>query len=166
MKTIQIHVSISPVGSHDNGRSVGVRIPLISPDSGNPRTKNELVEAAIERACHKIYGKQTFWWADNGLRGYGQVMRPNKNGGSDAVAYRARIDVSIPDLPAEHIADLEQFEQEMRDINDQSQRDYQVGVSAGHNGEPCPKCDDPRGDVERGWLHGNRDYRDSLTREF
>lgn len=167
MKTIKINVSINPVSSRDTtGGSTDVRVNLVSPDNGNPRTKNELVDAAIERACHKLFGANTFWWADSGLRGYGQVMRPCKSGGSDAVTYRAGIDVSVPDLPASHTEALNAYHEKMREIYAQAARNYQTGLDAGRNGEPPPKCDDLYGDVDRGWAHGKSDYQDSLTREF
>jgi len=130
-KSITITVSISPVGSRNtSGGTVRVRVPLTDPDSGEARDAGELETAAIALGCKKLYGRDTFWWADSGLAGYGQVMRPCKTGGSDAVTYRARLDVDVPDIPASHLHELEARDARWQDYQAECQRDYAAGYDA------------------------------------
>lgn len=165
-KTILISVSINPVSSKDTrGGSVDVRIPLIDPDNGNPRDDGELINAAIARACHKLFGKSTFWWADSGLRGYGQVMRPCKTGGSDAVTYRAAITVSVPELPEEHQAALDAHHKQMREADEEDQREQRRGWDAGYKGEKTSGYTTIA--FDRGYRNGMQDaeYEQQQSRE-
>ena len=156
MNTITIPVSISPVSSRDeSGGTVRCRVPLTCPDSGDPRTLRELRAAAIERAVQRLYGRGCFWWADSGLRGYGQVMRPCRTGGSSAVTYRASLDVDMPTLPAAHIAALEARAEEERALYEQMERDYQAGLADGRSGgAPGRTRSDATFDYERGYRDG------------
>jgi len=134
--TITISVSITPVSSRDtSGGTVSVRIPLVDPDSGEARNLAELRAAAVKRACERLYGRTTFWWADSGLPGYGQVMRPCKTGGSDAVTYRAStyrasLDVEIPQLPEEHLAALRQRATRLDEYYQQCEADRRAGYAS------------------------------------
>lgn len=130
-KSLTATVSIFPVGSRDtSGGTVRVRVPLTDPDNGEARDAGELETAAIALGCKKLYGRTTFWWADSGLAGYGQVMRPCKTGGSDAVTYRARLDVEVPDLPASHLEELAARDARWADYQEECQRDYAAGFDA------------------------------------
>lgn len=130
MKTLKITVSIRPISPRDSsGGTVSLRISPLD-DSGYLRSRSELREAAINRACQKLYGRAAYWWPDSGLAGYGQVMRPSKFGGSDAITYRARLDVDVPELPAEHLAQLKREHDEITalmqdDFNERAQREDQ-----------------------------------------
>ena len=148
--TITIGVSISPVSASDNrGGTVNVRIPLVDPETGEPRTRAELYVAAVKRACTRVYGRTAFWWADNGLPGYGQVMRPCNTGGSDAITYRARLDVEIPPLPDHHRAALAEraarYDAETREM----EADRAAGYAAYREGARCPR--DRNFYFEDGW---------------
>ena len=55
---------------------------------------DETDESRIDRAIEKMYGKNCFWWADNGLPGYGQVCRPIGNNTNDCLTKRVRLDVT------------------------------------------------------------------------
>lgn len=139
-KTILVTVGIVPVSERDtSGGTVRVRIPLIDPDNGEPRDQREIETAAIRRACEKLYGRGTFWWPDSGLPGYGQVMRPCKLGGSDAVTYRASLDVEIPELPESHLAALAQRAAEWEAMLEQERRDREAGYAAYKPGDREPR---------------------------
>ena len=99
MKRIKINVQITPNNDREKHCDTNVLIPLTDPYTGEERTRAELVEAAIEKAVQKTYGRNAFWWADNGLKGYGQVMRDTGNNCSSCITYRAAIDVSMPTIP-------------------------------------------------------------------
>ena len=50
---------------------------------------------ALDRAIHKIYGKDCFWWADSGLPWYyGQVCRPVGINSNTCVTSRVRADIT------------------------------------------------------------------------
>lgn len=154
--TITITVSINPVSSRDSsGGTVRVRVPLLDPDNGEARDEGELETAAIARGCEKIYGRNTFWWADSGLPGYGQVMRPCKSGGSSAVTYRARLDVEMPSLPASHQRALTLRSAEWQEYLKQLDRDYAAGYAAYAPGARLP--DDWSFDFRRGWEEARQD---------
>lgn len=156
MNTITITVSISPVSSRDeSGGTVRCRIPLTCPESGEPRTAAELRAAAIERAVQRLYGHRCFWWADSGLRGYGQVMRPCRTGGSSAVTYRASLDVDMPRLPAAHVAALEARAAQERALYEEMDRNYQAGLTDGRSGGAPDRARWDAGfDYERGYRDG------------
>lgn len=58
----------------------------------NPRRAGELI--ALERGVKKLYGRHATWIPDNGLPGFGQVMRwDDKLHAYNAITYRVRLDV-------------------------------------------------------------------------
>ena len=158
MKTVAISVSINPCSSRDNsGGTVTVRIPLIDPVNGEPRDRGDLYEAAVERACKRLYGAGAFWWSDSGLPGYGQVMRPCKSGGSDAVTYRAHLDVEISALPSQHCDALaERAARWEADIR-QEQIDRAAGYDAFEEGKPLPAG--KSWEFDQGWKQAAENLR-------
>ena len=105
MKNVTVSVTIGDL-------STNVRMPLVV--EGVPQTEKEIRDAAVSRACEKLYGRNTFWWADSGLAGYGQVMRSLKNdNGSTSVTYPVGLDVDMPDLPEDHEIALRKFNDEV-----------------------------------------------------
>ncbi len=157
-KTIPITVSICPVSARDtSGGTVRVRIPLEDADTGALRTEDDLRSAAVARACERLYGRNTSWWADNGLPGYGQVMRPCKTGGSSAVTYRARLDVEIPELPASHVAALAQQAADWQAYEQQLESDYRAGHAA-YDPEKRPPSDASY-EFKKGWKDAANDAR-------
>lgn len=49
--------------------------------------------ALLNAACEKFYGKNCFWWANNGTRGFGQVCRPMETGGNNCLTSIVRGEV-------------------------------------------------------------------------
>ncbi len=163
--SITISVTINPISRNDNsGGTVRVRIPLIDPDTGNLRDEGDLHTAALKRGCQKLYGKNTFWHPDSGLRGYGQVMRPCPTGGADAVTYRAALEIVIPKLSREHLAALDEQNEKTREMYSEMDRDYKLGLHAGQDGIPKPTHDDHYGEIAHGYRDGQQERAEMLTK--
>lgn len=161
MKTANISVSINPVSSRDtSGGTASTRISIYD-EFGRVRNENDLIDAAIQRACERLYGKNTFWWADSGLRGYGQVMMPCKTGGASAVTYRAGLSTEFVKLPPGYTESLaEQNDSDAKFDSDMDQA-YQSGQSAAFAGMPIPQTAGGafEFEVERGYRDGLSDIQ-------
>ena len=97
MKTKIMHVFIDT-------KSTRVRVPLtadgiLQHEDFHSSCVNNLENAqrliATTKAVRKLYGKNAFWWADNGFKGYGQVCMPIKNniGSNNCITGRVYLEI-------------------------------------------------------------------------
>lgn len=138
MKTITVSVSFSLCYGSYAVSETRVRMPLVV--DGEAQTASEIRDAAVDRACEKLYGKNAWFWEDSGLKGYGQIMRVCKTGGHNAVTGRVSMDVEmLTALPEAHKAALKaRFDEEVREAN-WCRKETDDGENDGYRGLPMQK---------------------------
>jgi hypothetical protein len=141
MNKIKISVSFGNLKTN-------VLMPLY--DNTIPLNYDEIWGHAVDRACKKLYGKNTTWVGDSSGYGMGQVFRPCPTGGLSSVTGRIGLSVSDFELPESHIEALNRADAELAVIFAECRADEQRGEDDFFNGKPMQRGQSY--DYEHGYL--------------
>ena len=103
MKTANISVEIYPgLIVEKSGGKFSFDVPIIDSE-GRVCSRQELINAACDRACHQLYGNSAFWLPDSDLSGFGQIIRRGKTGDTELIPTGGgRLTVNINTLPSDY----------------------------------------------------------------
>ena len=102
MQTANISVRIYPgLIIEKSGGKFSFDVPIIDSE-GRVCSRQELISAACDMACHRMYGNSAFWLPDSDFSGFGQIIRRNKTGRAELIPTGIRLIATINSLPSDY----------------------------------------------------------------
>lgn len=118
-------LTVSPLVEID-GTETRVRVRLLD-EINAPRTAAEIGAAALERAVCNRWGPRAFLHRDYGLPNYGQIFRSLGDRSATSITGRVHYRVTVPALPAAHLAALAEWRDYCAEIDRQMHADECAG---------------------------------------